>query len=150
MTLGKKLIVALCFPILVLCLTQMKAGGSEVLYLDREKVATAFRKGAPLIETAQYKVYASHREGPGQAEVHAREIDIMYVLEGSATFITGGTVQQGQTVASGEIRGEAIRDGNHHSLSKGDVIIVPAGTPHWFKEVKGAINYYVVKVPIPS
>lgn len=119
---------------------------TDVTYLENEQVSAAFEKGAPLKEVTNYKVHASHREGPGMAEVHVRDTDIVYVLEGSAVLVTGGTVVDPQTTAPDEIRGKSIQGGETRRITKGDVIIVPNGTPHWFKEVKGPINYYVVKV----
>ena len=80
------------------------------------------------------------------AEVHELDADIIYVLEGSATFVTGGTVEGGKTTAPNEIRGTAIAGGDARRIAKGDVLIVPPGTPHWFQDVKGPLNYYVVKV----
>jgi glc operon protein GlcG len=80
------------------------------------------------------------------AEVHELDADIIYVLEGSATFVTGGTVEDPTTTAAKEIRGSAIHGGDTRRIGKGDVLIVPSGTPHWFKDVNGPLNYYVVKV----
>ena len=74
-----------------------------------------------------------------------RETDVIYVLEGAATFVTGGTVVDGKVTAPGEIRGQAIRDGETLRITKGDVIIVPERTPHWFKEVEAPFLYFVVK-----
>jgi hypothetical protein len=53
----------------------------------------------PLLETAGYKIHASRREGPGMAEVHVRDTDIVYVLEGTATVVTGGDVMEGRETA---------------------------------------------------
>jgi mannose-6-phosphate isomerase-like protein (cupin superfamily) len=80
------------------------------------------------------------------AEVHLRETDVIYVQDGGATFVTGGSVIEGKTTAPDEIRGTSIRDGETRRLVKGDVIIVPKGTPHWFREVQAPFTYYVVKV----
>jgi len=125
-------------------------GGSgaapSVTYLPSDKVAAAFVKGAPLVEDDGYKVHASHRAEAGKVEVHARDTDIIYVLEGSATLVTGGTVVDGKTVEPDEIRGASIRGGNSREIKKGDLIIVPNGVPHWFQKVPGPLNYYVVKV----
>jgi glc operon protein GlcG len=120
-----------------------------VLYIDQEQVRTAFAKGAVLVGATpgiNYMVHASRRDAPGQAEIHARDTDIMHVLEGSATFVTGGTVVDGKAVAPDEIRGASIKEGETRTISKGDVIVVPRGTPHWFKEVSGTLTYFVVKV----
>jgi len=54
-----------------------------------------------------------------------------------------------KTASPGQLLGTDIRNGQSHHLSKGDVIVVPAGTPHWFKEVPQPISYYVVKVIKP-
>ncbi len=123
--------------------------GAAVNYYPKDQVAAAFTHGAVLYDGAggrNYMVHASHREKAGMAEVHLTDTDIIYVLEGSATFVTGGAVVDGKTVEPNEIRGTAINGGETRRIIKGDVLIVPNGTPHWFKEVNGPINYYVVKV----
>ena len=120
--------------------------GVSATYFEKEKVAAAFVKGAVLFDASdKYMVHASHRDQAGIAEVHSRDADIIYVLEGTAVFVTGGTVVEPKTIAADEIRGKEIAGGETRHLSKGDVIIVPAGTPHWFKEVTAPFNYYVVK-----
>jgi glc operon protein GlcG len=120
---------------------------SPVTYFNKEQVAAAFAKGAVLLDGAgrNYMVHASRREAAGQAEVHARDTDIIYVLDGTATFVTGGTVVDGKTTAPDEIRGASISNGETRRLVKGDVMVVPAGTPHWFQQVQGPFLYYVVK-----
>jgi glc operon protein GlcG len=123
-----------------------KNSPEQVTYFDSGRVTAAFAKGMPLIEVENYKVHASHREGPGMAEVHERDTDIVYVLDGSATLVLGGEVVEGKSTAPEEIRGASIRGGGTRLITKGDVIIIPNGVPHWFKEVPGPINYYVVKV----
>jgi quercetin dioxygenase-like cupin family protein len=117
-----------------------------VTYFPAAQVSKALEKGMPLLETASYKVHASHREGPGVVEVHTRDTDIIYMLEGTATLVTGGAVVDGKSIEPEEIRGKDVKGGATRQISKGDVIIIPNGVPHWFKEVKGPINYYVVKV----
>jgi uncharacterized protein GlcG (DUF336 family)/quercetin dioxygenase-like cupin family protein len=120
-----------------------------VSYWKSADVAAAFAKGSVLFGEEggrNYMVHASHRDGPGMAEVHEHDADIIYVLEGSATFVTGGTIENGKVTAPGEIRGSGIAGGDVRRITKGDVLIVPNGTPHWFKEVSGPLNYYVVKV----
>ncbi|MEW6143432.1 MAG: heme-binding protein [Thermodesulfobacteriota bacterium] len=122
------------------------ANPGPVTYFDNSKVSAAFAKGVPLTEVAGYKVHASRRTEPGVAEIHTKDTDIIYVLEGSATLVTGGTVVEGKTTAPDEIRGKEISGGETRDINPGDVIIVPAGVPHWFKDVKGPVLYYVVKV----
>lgn len=122
---------------------------AAVLYFDRATVESAFAKGAVLVGAADdrnYMVHASRREKAGVAEVHTLDADVIHVLEGSATLVTGGTVDDAKEVEPHEIRGTSIRGGETRQIATGDVVVVPAGIPHWFREVPGVITYYVVKV----
>lgn len=118
----------------------------KVSYFPKEQVQEAFSKGAVLFDdSSKYMVHTSRRDKPGIAEVHEQDVDIIYVQEGSATFVTGGTVADLKPTAPGELRGQEITGGETRTITKGDVLIVPAGTPHWFKEVPAPMTYYVVK-----
>jgi len=121
------------------------ASSPGATYLPAAKVSAAFAKGRPLLETEGYKIHASRREAPGMAEMHVRDTDIIYVLDGTATLVTGGEVVDGKTTALDEIRGASIRGGAPQRLAKGDVFVVPNGLPHQFTEVQGPFLYYVVK-----
>lgn len=134
-----------------------RAAGAQpaaVTFIDSMMVAAAFAKGAVLVgdeehmmhASRNYMVHASRREAPGMAEVHAWDTDIIYVLEGTATFVTGGTAVETKATGPGEIRGKEIQGGESHRLVRGDVVIVPNGTPHWFQQVEAPFLYYVVKV----
>ena len=119
---------------------------ASVRYLGHDEVVAAFAKGTPMIEVRDYKIHASRREGPGLVEVHTRDTDIAYVLQGSATLVTGGAALGLKEIGAEELRGSAIRGGETRQLNPGDVVVIPNGTPHWFKEVKAPFLYYVVKV----
>jgi glc operon protein GlcG len=140
-----RILVLLAF-IAVPYLTLAAAPARDVTELDAARVAAAFAKGAPLLENDLYKIHASRRDAAGAAEVHARDTDILYVLEGEARFVTGGRVVDGAEVAPDEIRGPRIEGGTARVLSPGEVVVVPNGTPHWFESVPGPFVYYVVKV----
>ncbi|MEO7276263.1 MAG: cupin domain-containing protein [Vicinamibacterales bacterium] len=116
-------------------------------FLSAQRVASGFDKGMPLIETAGYKVHASRREGPGLAEVHTRDTDIIYVLQGTATVVTGGESVDSTPLAGSteEFRGTSVRGGKVQQLVKGDVFVIPNGVPHQFTEVQAPFLYYVVK-----
>ncbi len=119
---------------------------APVTYFEKEKVKEAFAKGAVLFDGSdKYMVHTSRRDKAVMAEVHLKDADIIYVQEGTATFVTGGTVVDGKTIAPDEIRGSQIDGGETRQIGKGDVMIVPAGTPHWFKEIPAPMTYYVVK-----
>src|SRR5438309_5078402 len=119
-----------------------------VLFFDKTQVSASFSKGAVLLDgtNRNYMVHTSRRDQPGQAEIHALDTDIIYVMEGTATFVTGGTAVEAKEIAPNEIRGLRIDGGDTRQLVKGDVIIVPNGVPHWFKAVGGTFLYYTIKV----
>ena len=81
--------------------------------------------------------------------MHEKETDIFYIVDGEAVFVTGGTMAGGKSSGNGQWLGTGIEGGETHHLTKGDVIVIPAGTPHWFKEIPQSINYYMVKVIKP-
>jgi glc operon protein GlcG len=124
------------------------APAAGVAHFDRGTVDERFARGAPIIETAGYKVHASRRDKPGVAELHMHEADVIYVLDGRATLVTGGSVVDPKTTEPGEIRGPSIQGGVARQLAKGDVVTVPPGTPHWFKDVMTAPFLYFVVKPI--
>jgi glc operon protein GlcG len=139
-------VLAFGLPLVALAPAASSPASRGVTYLPSERVAAAFAKGMPLVEVENYKVHASRREAAGQVEVHGEDTDIIHVLTGTATFVTGGTMAGGKEVAPEEVRGTSIDGGETRTLQPGDVIIVPNGTPHWFKDVPGPMTYYVVKV----
>lgn len=123
---------------------------NTVLYYPNSQVSAGFEKGGPLVDgkDRNYTVMTAHREksGPATAELHVRDTDVFYIVDGSATFVTGGKLLESKNTGATEVRGSGIDGGDTRELSKGDVIIIPAGVPHWFKEVKSTFNYFVVKV----
>jgi uncharacterized protein GlcG (DUF336 family)/quercetin dioxygenase-like cupin family protein len=122
---------------------------APVSYFDKGKVDAAFAKGAVLLDGTDgrnYMVHASRREKPGQAEIHTKDTDVIYVLDGKATFVTGGEAVETKEIAANELRGSSIRNGETRQIAKGDVIVVPTGVPHQFLEVTDPFLYYVVKV----
>lgn len=119
---------------------------SEATFIDHTIVEQAFTTGKPVLVNSRYKVQTGRRVKAGEVEFHEHDTDIFYVLEGTATFVTGGKIEGSRTTGPGEIRGKKIAGGVTHHLAKGDVIVVPAGVPHWFTEVGGTFLYLVVKV----
>jgi gluconolactonase len=130
-------------PLLATRVTHVDDGG--VTFIAGDRTRAAFAKGEPLLETPGYKIHASRRVTPGMAEIHTRDTDILYVLDGAATIVTGGHALDAKPVAPFEIRGSTVEGGVERRLTKGDVLVVPNGVPHWFKTVDGALLYYVVK-----
>lgn len=120
----------------------------SVLFFDAKQVSTSFSTGAVLLDESDrnYMVHTSRRDKPGLAEIHTLDTDIIYVVQGTATVVTGGTAVDAKETAPNEIRGSRIEGGITRQLSKGEVIIVPNNTAHWFKEVNGEFMYYTIKV----
>ncbi len=123
----------------------MMKATSKATFIDAKRVAGAFAKGQPLLEADGYKVHASRRVEPGQAEIHTLDTDVIYVVDGSATLVTGGKAIDTKTIAPNEIRGNRIEGGEEHHIAKGDVIIIPNGVPHQFTSVTGELHYFVCK-----
>jgi len=124
--------------------------GGPATYVGHEKISALYAaKGGPIAKGPDYSVSANKRTGPGQVEVHEKETDIFRVIDGDATLVTGGKMIGGKQTRPEQWLGTSIEGGTTYHLSTGDVVTVPAGTPHWFKEVPKSINYYTVKVIKP-
>lgn len=118
-----------------------------VVYLDRAKVEGAFSQGLPLINNNRsYKIHASRRVIAGIVEIHEHDTDIFHVVAGTATLVTGGTPVEPKASGPGEIRARESTGGVTYHLAKGDVIVIPKGVPHWFKEVSETFLYLTVRV----
>jgi uncharacterized protein GlcG (DUF336 family) len=109
--------------------------GNGATFISSDKLRKKFEEGGLLLDTPDYKIDAGRRVEPGAPELHERETDVMRVVCGSATVITGG-----------EIRGERIEGGETRKVSEGDVLAIPSGVPHQFVEVSDPFLYFVVKV----
>jgi glc operon protein GlcG len=118
---------------------------AQAKFINPKDVSSAFAKGMPLLETAGYKVHASRRVEPGQAEIHTLDTDVIYVVDGSATLVTGGKAIDAKEIAPNEFRGPRIEGGQEHQISKGEVVIIPNGVPHQFTTITGELHYFVCK-----
>ena len=86
------------------------------------------------------------REKDGQAELHAAWEDHIFALEGEATLVLGGTVENGKTTGPGETRGDGIKGGKSFPMHPGDYFYVPINTPHQMQVAAGkTFKYAVVK-----
>src|SRR6185503_17518341 len=72
----------------------------------------------------------ARRTAAGQVEIHAKETDIFYIVDGTATFVTGGTMIGGKETRPNQMLGTEITGGQTHQLKKGDFISIPAGIRH--------------------
>src|SRR5678815_3319110 len=113
-------VVTIVLSLLVLAAAAAEDKTGEVLHFDHQKVATLFEKGGPLLTTNNFKIQAGRRTGPGEVEIHAHDTDVFYILEGSATFVTGGKAVEQKVVGEGETRAKEIVGGQARRLVKGD------------------------------
>ncbi|HEY6273031.1 MAG TPA: hypothetical protein VIX19_13700 [Terriglobales bacterium] len=127
-----------------------KADANGVIVFDKDAVDQGFAKGATLYngntEGRNYRVHTLRRDAPGEVEVHTKDTDIFYILDGSATFVTGGVMNGGRDTAPDEKRGASMTGGTTYHLSKGNIVIIPANVTHWFKELQAPVTYLVIKV----
>jgi mannose-6-phosphate isomerase-like protein (cupin superfamily) len=115
-----------------------------VTYVPNSKVTEVMTKGGEIVNDKGLIILANRR-GAGEVEVHDKTNHIFIIVEGEATFVTGGTLVGAKNTAPGQIRAANLTGGQTHQLRKGDVITVPAKTPHWWKEVQTkTIAYYAI------
>jgi mannose-6-phosphate isomerase-like protein (cupin superfamily) len=143
-----KTVTCACAAFVIAALMAVAAQQREKLtapkYLGHETVAGC-SKASVFVNTPEYIVQCSHRTGPGVVEVHLKETDVIYVIDGEAMFVTGGKALNLKADDPLQPRGTDIDGGVTHHLTNGDAIVVPAGQPHWFKQVPKSISYFVVK-----
>jgi mannose-6-phosphate isomerase-like protein (cupin superfamily) len=124
-------------------------GNGKPTYVDSQKVLDNFGKANLLVPgDGAYEVQTNRRVKNGNIEIHVKETDIFYVMGGSATLLIGGTAvdpHPGRPDRPLQLTAKDIENPEVHELKKGDVIVIPAGVPHWFKQVNGSIDYLVVK-----
>jgi mannose-6-phosphate isomerase-like protein (cupin superfamily) len=115
-----------------------------VTYVPHDKVTATMAKGGPIVNDHGLVILANRR-GAGEVEVHAKTNHVFIIVEGEATLVTGGTLVGARQTAPDQTRAASVQGGEAHHLAKGDVITIPAKTPHWFKEVTTqTIAYYAI------
>jgi mannose-6-phosphate isomerase-like protein (cupin superfamily) len=113
--------------------------------------AKAERKDQPLIaqsmiQLAPYNVSLEYRASVGNAAVHETEAELFYVVDGSATLVTGGKLTDA-TRNGVNLTGKAIEGGTSRKIAKGDFIMVPEGQPHWFSAIDGTVVLMSLHLP---
>jgi mannose-6-phosphate isomerase-like protein (cupin superfamily) len=115
-----------------------------VTYIPHDKVSATMQKGGSILNDHGL-ILLAQRRGAGEVEVHEKTNHVFIIVEGEATFVTGGTLVDARQTAPDQTRAPSVQGGETHHLTKGDVITIPAKTPHWFKEVPTqTIAYYAV------
>jgi len=117
----------------------------RVHYINHEQVTAAMVKGGRIIEDSALTVIANRGMQRG-AEMHTMTNHVFIIVDGEAEFVTGGTIIDQKEISPGQFRGAGIAGGVTHHLSKGDVLAIPANTPHWWKDTSktGSVGYFAV------
>jgi mannose-6-phosphate isomerase-like protein (cupin superfamily) len=118
--------------------------------------AKADRKGdapivaEPILLLAPYKAQLEYRPGISPAAFHEKDAELMVVLDGSGDIVTGGTIVDEKRVNANNRSGPSIANGESHPVVKGDMIFIPANTPHQVTPAGGApIVLMTMHVPYP-
>jgi mannose-6-phosphate isomerase-like protein (cupin superfamily) len=127
------------------------ASSSDVAAL-LAKAKTERKENQPLVaqrilQLAPYNVNLEYRPAVGPASVHEKEAELFYVMDGSGTLVTGGKLVNEQRTNAENLTGSAIQGGNSQPVAKGDFIIVPENTPHWFSNINGTLVLMSLHVP---
>jgi len=128
-----------------------KDAKADLVYVDHDKVAATMKKAGPLADGPNLRVSGGFRpfasiDASPVAEIHANEADLFFVVDGRATQVLGGRVVDGKDTGPGQVRGPKTEGGQTYQLGTGDIMWVPAGTPHWFPEIPAALGYLLVKI----
>ena len=123
-----------------------KANADLQAVLAKAMAGTTEMVSSAVANTDQYRVNIVHRQKPAGAIAHPGNTELHYIIEGAGTVVTGGKIVR----AAGAAPGTATIDGGEtRKVSKGDVIIVPEGSPHWYSQVDGKLTYLEVRFVAP-
>jgi mannose-6-phosphate isomerase-like protein (cupin superfamily) len=137
--------LVVCFTALGLAAADQSAtykNGAELMAIVKSKIPTSpDQASAPISNQDGYRINVVSRSKPGPAMAHAtgpaKGTEVHYIIEGAATVVTGGTIVD-----------RTIQGGVTQHLAKGDVLVIPAGTPHWYKDVEGTVTYLEVRFDV--
>jgi mannose-6-phosphate isomerase-like protein (cupin superfamily) len=103
----------------------------------------------PIVQLAPYNVNLEYRVAGvnANASVHDRDAELFLVIEGAGTVVTGGTLKDERRTNAENLQGSAIDGGTSRRLAKGDWVMVPEKTPHWFTQVEGVLVLMSVHLP---
>ena len=103
----------------------------------------------PIVQLAPYTANLESRVAgvKAPASVHEREAEMFYVVEGAGTLVTGGTLRDEKRTNAENLTGSAIDGGTPRRIVKGDWVMVPEKTPHWFSQVEGTIVLMSIHLP---
>jgi mannose-6-phosphate isomerase-like protein (cupin superfamily) len=129
------------------------APGSPATHRAGDDLAAALQKAidrggmtsGAIANTDQYRINLVRRVKPAAALAHPGNTELHYITDGAGTLVTGGTIVRPAGGGSA-----TIQNGETRRVVKGDVILIPANTPHWYQDVEGSITYLEVRFVVPA
>lgn len=103
----------------------------------------------PMLELGSYDGHLEYRPAVGNAALHEKEAEVFYVISGSGTLVTGGKLVNETRNNATNRSGTGIDGGVSRHISKGDFVLVPENTPHWFNSIDGVLVLFSMHVPRP-
>jgi len=103
--------------------------------------------GQSILKYGTYNVGLEYRAVVGPASVHEQEAELFYVIDGSATLVTGGTLVKENRTNPSNLSGTAIEGGQSRKIAKGDFVMIPKGTSHWISAIDGAVVLMSLHLP---
>jgi mannose-6-phosphate isomerase-like protein (cupin superfamily) len=126
-----------------------KSAAELAAALQQSMAKSGDQSSAPIANESHYRINIVRRDKPGPAMAHAtgpaKGTEVHYILDGAATVVTGGTLVR---PAADARAASQIDNGVERHVAKGDVVVIPAGTPHWYKEVDGSVTYLEVRFDV--
>lgn len=101
----------------------------------------------PIVQLAPYRANLEYRVAVGPASIHEKEAELFLVLEGSGTVVTGGALKEEKRTNPENRSGSGIEGGNARRVGKGDFILVPENTGHWFSTIDGTLVLMSIHLP---
>lgn len=125
------------------------ADGPPAIYKTNAELNGALKAGqatpdmltSPVSLDERHRINLIRRTKPAGAVAHEGFAELHHIVDGSGTFVTGGTIVR----PTGGVGAATIRDGVSKHVAKGDVVLVPPGVPHWYQQLDGPITYLEVR-----
>jgi hypothetical protein len=132
--------------------TVYKSAAELMATLAKNAQAKSDQATSPIANEDHYRINIVRRGSAGTAMAHAtgpaKGSEVHYIIDGAATVVTGGTLVRTPGASTKGAGGVTIEGGESRRVAKGDVIFIPAGTPHWYKEVEGSVTYLEVRFDV--
>jgi len=129
-----------------------KSAAELMATLAKNAQAKSDQATSPIANEDHYRINIVRRGSAGTAMAHAtgpaKGSEVHYIIDGAATVVTGGTLVRAAGASTKGAGGVTIEGGESRRVAKGDVIFIPAGTPHWYKDVEGSVTYLEVRFDV--